>query len=178
MTPRGAWLTVSRGEAPLILSLPHTGLDLPDVLEARLISPWLARKDADYWVDRLYDFAHELGATVVRTAWSRTLVDVNRDPAGVSLYPGLATTELCPTTTFDGEPLYSTGEAPPDPEIADRRAAAFDPYHAAISTEIARLRARHARLVLYDAHSIRSSVPRLFDGVLPHYNLGTNDGAS
>jgi formiminoglutamase len=172
------WLSVTPGDAPLVLSLPHTGVDLPDALAARLVSPWLARKDADWWVDRLYDFAGELGATVVRTAWSRTLIDVNRDPSGASLYPGQATTELCPLTTFDGEPLYAAGAEPDGAAIAARLAEAFDPYHAALAGELDRLCARHSRVVLYDAHSIRSLVPRLFEGELPHFNIGTNDGAS
>jgi formiminoglutamase len=172
------WLSVTPGDAPLVLSLPHTGLDLPAPLAARLVSPWLARKDADWWVDRLYDFAGDLGATTVRTTWSRTLIDVNRDPSGASLYPGQATTELCPSTTFDGEPLYADGGAPGEAEIATRRRDAFDPYHAALAAEIDRLRTRHRRVVLYDAHSIRSIVPRLFAGELPHFNIGTNDGAS
>ena len=107
------WLTVQRGSAPLLVSLPHTGTDLA-ALEPRLVSPWLARKDADWRIERLYDFAADLGATVVRTSISRTVIDVNRDPSGASLYPGQATTELCPTTTFDGEPLYREGEAPDD----------------------------------------------------------------
>jgi hypothetical protein len=96
------WLTITRGDAPLLVSIPHTGTDLVG-LEPRLVAPWLARKDADWHIDQLYDFAHELGATVVRTSISRTIVDVNRDPSGASLYPGQATTELCPTTTFDGK---------------------------------------------------------------------------
>jgi N-formylglutamate deformylase len=178
VTDRPAWLTVTPGDAPLVLSLPHTGLDLPDALDGRLVSPWLARKDADWWVDRLYDFAGDLGATIVRTAWSRTLIDVNRDPSGVSLYPGQATTDLCPLTTFDGEPLYAPAAEPDGAEIAARRAEAFDPYHAALVRELQRLRGRHARVVLYDAHSIRSIVPRLFAGELPHFNVGTNGGAS
>jgi formiminoglutamase len=52
------------------------------------------------------------------------------------------------------------------------------PYHAALSDEIARLRQKHPRIVLYDCHSIRSRIPRLFEGELPHLNLGTNSGAS
>ena len=171
------WLTIARGDAPLLVSLPHTGTQLCG-LEPRLVSPWLARKDTDWWVDQLYDFAGEFGATVVRTAVSRTVIDVNRDPSGVSLYPGQATTELCPTTTFDGEPLYQTGEAPEAKEIAERKTAYFDPYDAALHGEIARLRARHRRIILYDCHSIRSVIPRLFDGELPAFNLGTNCGAS
>jgi N-formylglutamate deformylase len=172
------WLHVTRGEARLIVSLPHTGTEIPQELEARLVSPWLARKDADWHVEKLYDFASDLGATLVRTTMSRTAIDVNRDPSGASLYPGQATTELCPTTTFDGEPLYREGRAPNAEEIASRRAQWFEPYHAALAKEIERLREKHSRIVLFEAHSIRSNIPRLFDGELPNFNIGTNSGAS
>jgi N-formylglutamate deformylase len=172
------WLEVRRGDAPLVVSFPHTGTDIPADIEAKLNSPWLSRKDADWWVHLLYDFVHNLGATTVRTALSRTVIDVNRDPSGVSLYPGQATTELCPTTTFDGEPLYSPGAEPDAAEIARRRAMYFDPYHDALAAELRRLRVLHAKVVLYEAHSIRSLVPRLFDGALPNFNIGTNSGAS
>jgi formiminoglutamase len=173
-----SWLTVRRGAAPLIVSLPHTGTMIPAELERRLVSPWLARKDADWWVDKLYDFAASLDATMVHTAISRTVIDVNRDPSGASLYPGQQTTGLCPTATFDGEPLYRDGLAPDATEIADRRTRYFDPYQAALQQEIARLRRDHPAIVLFDGHSIRSVVPRLFDGELPHVNIGTNSGAS
>ncbi len=176
MTPD--WLTVRQGDAPLIVSIPHAGTDIPADVEARLVSPWLGRKDADWWVDRLYDFAGDIGATTVRTAMSRTVIDVNRDPSGASLYPGQATTGLCPTETFDGEPLYRDGLAPDEAEIQARRAAVFDSYHAALAGEIERLRSLHDRIVLYEAHSIPSVVPRLFDGVLPNFNIGTNAGRS
>jgi formiminoglutamase len=172
------WLTVVRGEAPLVVSLPHTGTAIPAAYERGLVSPWLARKDADWWIERLYDFAAGLDATVIRTTISRTVIDVNRDPSGVSLYPGQATTELCPTTTFDGEPLYEPGTEPREDEIAERRVRFFDPYHATVNAEIDRLRARHATVVVYDCHSIRSVIPRLFDGTLPHFNIGTNGGTT
>ncbi len=172
------WLTVARGDAPLILSVPHAGVEIPPAHAAKLVSPWLARKDTDWWVDQLYDFARELGATIIRTALSRTVIDANRDPSGASLYPGQATTELCPTTTFDGEPLYVPGGEPDAAEIADRRSSYFEPYHAAIASEIARLRRKHSTVVLYDCHSIRSVVPRLFGGVLPNFNIGTNGGVT
>jgi N-formylglutamate deformylase len=172
------WLSVQRGSAPLVVTMPHTGTDLAADMEAGLESPWLARKDADWWIHRLYGFAADLGATVIRTAVSRTVIDVNRDPSGASLYPGQATTELCPTTTFDGELLYRAGYAPDAAEIAKRRRIYFEPYHRALTTELARLRAQHAVLVLYDCHSIRSRIPRLFAGSLPNFNIGTNSGAS
>jgi N-formylglutamate deformylase len=176
--PHADWLIVQRGDAPVLLSAPHAGTDLPGDLESRLVSPWLARKDTDWYVDRLYEFAGELGATVIRTRVSRSMIDVNRDPEGRSLYPGQATTELCPTTTFDGEPLYRAGGEPDAGEIAARRERYYNPYHAAITAAIARLRTAHGAVVLYDAHSIRSVVPRLFDGTLPVFNLGTNSGRS
>jgi len=172
------WLEVRRGSAPLVVSFPHTGVELTPELDGRLVSPWLARKDADWWIDRLYDFAAELGATTVRTRISRTVIDVNRDPSGASLYPGQATTELCPTTSFDGEPLYREGQAPGAEEIAERRARWFAPYHDTLQAELLRLRSEHGAVVLYDAHSIRSRIPRLFDGLLPNFNIGTNSGAS
>ena len=172
------WLKIQRGDAPLIVSMPHTGSDIPGDIEQRLMSPWLARKDADWCIEKLYDFAPGLGATTLRTTISRTVIDVNRDPSGTSLYPGQNTTELCPTTTFDGEPLYRDGTMPTEREIAERRAHHFDPYHAALQAEIARLRGAHRHIVLFEAHSIRSVVPRLFDGELPNFNIGTNGGAS
>lgn len=172
------WLTIHRGSRPLLVSLPHTGTDIPETLAERLPSSWLARKDTDWWIDRLYGFAADLGATVVRTATSRTVVDVNRNPSGVSMYPGQTTTALCPTETFDGEPLYGTGDAPGADEIASRRREYFDPYHATLSAELARLRAGHPRVVLYDCHSIRSVIPRLFEGELPQFNIGTDQGVT
>lgn len=177
MNAPAPWLELRRGEAPLVVSIPHTGFDLAG-LEPRLVSPWLARKDTDWWIERLYGFAASLDATVLRTTVSRTVIDVNRDPSGASLYPGQASTGLCPLTTFDGEPLYRDGREPGEAEIAERRARWFEPYHALLAAEAARLRARHARVVVYDCHAIRSVIPRLFEAELPVFNLGANGGAS
>jgi N-formylglutamate deformylase len=174
---RPDWLVVERRDAPLIVSTPHAGTELLG-FEPAFVSPWLARKDADWRLDAPYDFVASLGATLVRTRLSRSIIDVNRDPSDASLYPGQATTELVPTTTFDGELLYRPGHAPDTADIANRLRLYFDPYHAALVGEIARLRQNHQRVALFDAHSIRSVVPRLFDGELSVFNLGTNSGAS
>jgi formiminoglutamase len=173
-----SWLEMHPGEAPLVVSFPHTGTDIPPDLAPRFLSLWHARRDADWWVDRLYDFAAAMGATTVRTRISRSVIDVNRDPSGASLYPGQATTELCPTTDFDGAPLYRSGEAPNEREISRRREEFFAPYHAALGRELGRLHSKFGRVVLFDAHSIRSRIPRLFDGELPQFNIGTNGGKS
>ncbi|GGB95722.1 N-formylglutamate deformylase [Novosphingobium endophyticum] len=171
------WLQITRGDAPLIVCFPHGGTAIPEDIEALLASPWLARKDADWHIADLYAFVRDRGATTIGTAVSRSVIDCNRDPSGASLYPGQATTGLCPVETFDGEPLYPD-EPPDEAEIARRREFWFDPYHAAIRAEIARLRAAHERIVLYDAHSIRSRIPRLFEGELPQFNVGTNGGTT
>lgn len=172
------WLTIDRGQAPLIVSIPHAGTDVPDDIADALQDLTRARRDADHHVDRLYAFAADMDATIVRTAISRTVIDVNRDPSGHSLYPGQATTGLCPITCFDGMLLYKTGREPDEAEIERRRIRYFDPYHAALATEISRLRKLHPALVAYDAHSILSHVPRLFDGELAQFNIGSFDGRS
>lgn len=168
-----SWLHVARSDSPLILAFPHGGSDVPADLLPAFRSRWWAIRDADWHIATLYDGLAD--ATCIRTDISRSVIDCNRDPSGASLYPGQATTGLCPTETFDGDPLYREGEVP---DIAARRDAYFTPYHAAIEAEIARLRAIHPHVVLYDCHSIRSVVPRLFDGELPEFNIGTNSGKS
>jgi len=170
------WLRVHRGDAPLVIAFPHGGTDLAG-LDEQFVSPWHALLDTDWWIADLYAFAADLGATLVATDISRSVIDMNRDPSGASLYPGQATTELCPTTTFDGEPFYRFGE--PDEAEINRRLTLFHrPYHDTLAAELDRLQSVHGKVVLYDAHSIRSHVPRLFDGKLPQFNIGTNGGAT
>lgn len=172
------WLSISPGEAPIIVSIPHAGTDVPEDIRSSLLSLELAQHDTDFFVDRLYAFASDFGVTIIRTSMSRTVIDVNRDPSGQSLYPGQATTGLCPETRFDGASLYKSGMEPDGAEVARRRACFFDPYHEALSSQISRLRSVHSRIVLYDAHSILSQVPRLFEGELPQFNIGSFDGRS
>lgn len=143
------WMECRRDDAPLVLSLPHTGTDIPADLGDCLVSPWLVRKDTDWHVERLDALAAALGATILRTRLARTVVDVNRHPCGASLFQGLATTELCPTATFDGEPLYRDGEGRPPEEVASRRDRWFAPCHAALAAEVARVRPIHPRVVVY-----------------------------
>jgi N-formylglutamate amidohydrolase len=174
----GDLYALRRGAGPLLISAPHVGLELPADIAAALSARGRELVDTDWEADRLYPFADAFGATVLGARWSRYVVDLNRDPSGASLYPGARTTGLCATETFDGEPLYETGREPGPAEIAARRARYFDPYHAALRDELARLAALHGYVVLLDAHSIRSPLPLLFDGELPDVNVGTNSGRS
>jgi len=172
------WLTIAHGDAPMIISMPHAGTHIPGDVLPTLRDAKQAISDADFYVDKLYQFAAQDAVTIITTAISRTVIDINRDPSGVSLYPGQATTGLCPTERFDGTPLYHDGCEPDEAEIARRRAAYFNPYHTALHAEIERLRASHAKVVLYDAHSILSHVPRLFPGELKQFNIGSFEGKS
>ena len=169
--------TLRQGESPLIINIPHAGIHVPDDILARMTEKARTLPDTDWFVDRLYAFVAEMDATILTANVSRMVIDLNRDPSGQSLYPGQATTDLVPTELFDGSPVY-VGGAPDADEIERRRSEYFDPYHQELSEQIARIRALHGYAVLYDAHSIASFVPRLFDGELPVLNLGTNDGGT
>ncbi len=165
------------GRGKLLVSIPHAGTYLPEKIRERLRPIGRAVVDTDWHVDKLYAFLDELDVTVLTATYSRTVVDLNRSSSGGKLYPGQAETGLCPTETFDGEKLYE-GTPPDALEIAHRVELYWRPYHAALAAQIARLRKKHRRVHLLDAHSIRAEVPRLFGGRLPDLNFGTNDGAS
>lgn len=166
---------VIRGDSPVVLGLPHTGTWLPDDIRADLNDRGRMLTDTDWHVHRLYDGLLP-GATTVRATFHRYVIDANRDPSGASLYPGQNTTGLVPLTDFDGEDLWNT--PPTEAGIEARRAAFHAPYHGALQAELERVRARHGVAILYDCHSIRSHIPFLFDGPLPDFNIGTNDGAT
>lgn len=168
---------VFRGDGPVVLGVPHAGTFVPDDIKARFNDTGLKLADTDWHVDRLYSDLLP-GATMVKANFHRYVTDANRDPEGVSLYPGQNTTTLCPTTDFDGRPIYQSGMEPDIGEIEARRLAWHAPYHAALQAEMERVRAKHGVAILYDCHSIRSVVPFLFEGTLPDFNTGTNNGTT
>lgn len=166
---------VVSGESPVILGLPHTGTALPREIASNLNERGRLLADTDWHVERLYD-ALLPGATTVRATFHRYCVDANRGPDDRSLYPGQNTTGLVPLTDFDGEPIWR--ENPSGEEVGERMARFHAPYHAALSAEIARVKALHGVAILYDCHSIRSRIPFLFQGTLPDFNIGTDGGST
>lgn len=170
--------SLHRGSAPLLVSMPHAGTDIPAALQPAYVPRALALEDTDWHLPRLYDCLPVLGASVLVAHTSRYVIDLNRPPDDTPMYPGAANTELCPTRFFTGEPLYREGAAPAAPERARRRAAHWQPYHAALAAELERIRALHGYALLWDAHSIRSQIAWLFEGRLPDLSIGTADGAS
>ena len=170
--------TLHRGDAPLLLSLPHDGSLIPPALAQRMVPAARRAPDTDWHVSRLYAFARELGASILVPRHSRYVVDLNRPEDDVSLYPGQNTTGLCPIVQFSGEPVYLEGQGPDAAEVAARVDTYWRPYHQSLQSELARIHARHGRAVLWEGHSIRGEVPFLFEGRLPDLNLGTAAGAS
>lgn len=166
---------VVQGDSPVILGLPHTGTFLPDEIFARLNARGRVLADTDWHIQRLYDGLLP-GATTVRATFHRYVIDANRGADDASLYPGQNTTGLVPLTDFDGEAIWDT--PPTAADVADRLARFHAPYHAALAAEIDRVRAKHGVAILYDCHSIRSQIPFLFDGTLPDFNIGTNNGTT
>ena len=171
--------TLHRGTAPLLVSLPHDGSGVPSDIAARLTDGARQTPDTDWHVSRLYAFARELGASMLVPNFSRYVVDLNRPPDDVSLYPGQNTTGLCPVVQFSGEPVYLDGRQPTPDEITARVERYWRPYHDALRAELDRIHAMHGRALLWEGHSIKGSeLPFLFDGRLPDLNLGTAAGGS
>ncbi len=170
--------SLHRGSAPLLVSLPHDGSTIPETIAARMTPSARRAPDTDWHVARLYAFARELDASMLVPRYSRYVVDLNRSPDDVSLYPGQNTTGLCPVVQFDGTPVYQAGQEPRSGEISARIERYWRPYHHALREELARLRAMHGHVVLWEGHSIKGGLPFLFDGRLPDLNLGTAGGAS
>ena len=170
--------TLTPGRSPLLISVPHVGTQIPEDQRHRYTERALQVEDTDWFLDRLYAFALDLGAGLIVPRHSRYLIDLNRPPENQPMYPGANNTELCPTRHFTGDAIYRDGQAPDEAEIARRVATYWRPYRGAIADELARLKAQHGHAVLFDAHSIKSELPWLFDGTLPHMNLGTAAGTA
>ena len=171
--------TLHRGSAPLLVSLPHDGSEIPDVLAMRMTLDARRAPDTDWHVAQLYDVARELGASILVPRWSRYVIDLNRGEDDTNLYPGQNTTGLCPLVQFSGGPVYLPDQEPDASEVSVRFEHYWRPYHDALRGELNRLHAAHGHVVLWEGHSIKGSgLPFLFDGRLPDLNLGTANGTS
>jgi len=163
------------GNLPILISMPHLSADIPENIRADMTEHAHSSIDTDWYVDQLYDFAKQMGAYWIEPKWSRYVIDLNRDPSGQSLYPGSSTTELCPTTSFAEQPLYQANKEPDSEEIQRRIETYWRPYHQQLEAAIKAIHKRFGYVILFEAHSIASVVPRFFDGTLSDFNFGTND---
>jgi N-formylglutamate amidohydrolase len=168
---------IHRGTVPLLISVPHAGTRLTPAVQAGLVEAASGVPDTDWHIPRLYQVARDLGASMVAGQYSRFVIDLNRPADDTPLYAG-TTTGLYPQMLFDGTPLYRPGHEPSAAERENYLEHIWKPYHQAVQDELARLRAQFGYAVLWDAHSIRSQLPLLFEGRLPDLNLGNFSGAS
>lgn len=168
----------TEGQTPILVSMPHSGVFIPESILCHLNESAKSVPDTDWHIPRLYDFVIDQGHSVLQANYSRYVVDLNRPADDQSLYPGQATTGLCPDLQFNGEPLYLPGKAPDQAEIMKRRGKYWQPYHDKLDQTLRDIKSRFGYAILYDAHSIASRIPRLFDGQLPDLNLGTVNGKS
>jgi N-formylglutamate deformylase len=168
---------LTRGQAPILVSFPHSGTYVPPEFAVRMTEIAKTVPDTDWHVPRLYAFLDAMGASRIEATHSRYVTDLNRPPDDQELYAGQKKTGLVPAETFSGERIYLEARSPTDEEILARRKY-WVPYHEALAQEIKRLKAIHGSVILWDAHSIASQVPSLFEGRLPDLNLGTFDGKS
>lgn len=166
-----------RGDTPLLISVPHDGRAVPYETDRRMTKVGKALPDTDWFVAKLYDFAGELSASILVANFSRYVVDLNRSADDEELYPGQVKTGLCPEQTFGGGDIYAD-DGVSDAERATRVERYWQPYHDKIRNTLDTLHEEHGYALLWDAHSIPSVVPRLFEGELPQLNLGSNNGVS
>jgi N-formylglutamate deformylase len=170
--------TLTQGRVPLLVSMPHVGTHIPEDSRSRYVPRALDVEDTDWHLPRLYNFLQSMGASFIVPNTSRYVIDLNRPPDDAPMYPGASNTELCPTRFFTGDPLYQTGQEPDVDERVRRRIQYWQPYHDALTGELERIKSQHGFALLWDAHSIRSAIPWLFEGRLPDLNIGTANGAS
>jgi N-formylglutamate deformylase len=166
------------GSIGMLISMPHNGQLIPDSIASNMTLAGHQVPDTDWYMDKLYDFAQDLGISIIKPKYSRYVIDLNRNIDGINLYPGANSTELCPTTAFDLSPLYLSGQEPDEAEVQRRIDGYWQPYHQALKNTLAEMKARYGKVVLLDAHSILSKVPRFFEGQLPDFNFGSANGES
>ena len=166
------------GSFPILVSIPHHGSLIPSEIAKTMTEDGRSSRDTDWFLERLYDFPETRDFDFIIAELSRYVIDLNRPSDNESLYPGHTTTGLVPETCFDGAAVYAQGRFPPPAEVDRRIREIWSPYHQRVRVELDRMVAEHGLAVLIDAHSIASRVPRLFDGVLPDFNLGNNYGVT
>jgi len=173
-----ASFTLIKGTSPLLISMPHNGQAIPEDIAKTMTESAKKIADTDWYKDRLYDFANVQGANILMPKYNRYVIDLNREPTGIDLYPGQNSTELCPTSAFDLTPLYLSEQQPDEKEIQHRITHYWQPYHDALRNRLTEIKQQFGYAILLEAHSILSHVPRFFEGQLPDFNFGTANGKS
>lgn len=162
---------------PILISSPHSGTAFPEDIKGHYREEMIeAPEDTDWYIDKLYDFAPDLGITMVCANYSRWVIDLNRDPESNPLYTdGRVTTDLCPTMTFMEEPIYHDDDLPNRKEIDRRLENYYWPYYKKVQELLDGLKNEFGKVLLWDAHSIKQYVPTIREEVFPDLILGDNN---
>lgn len=171
-------ILVDEGHSPLILCLPHTGTDVPEVVGKRFNATGRSQTDLSWRLEDVLRLGDELDATTIRSTVSRYLIDLDRDAETPLSAAGNPATALCPVTTLDGKGLYLDDEEPGGTEVEQRVLLFHQPFHRALRQQINRLLASHSKVILIDCQSMRSSIKGVTDKGLPLVSVGTADGTS
>lgn len=167
----------STAEVPVVVSIPHTGIYVPDAVRAEFASSYIRSLPmTDWYLHHLYDFLPAMGITTIYGTYSRFVADVNRPPDDKPLYPGRYETGFVAMKTFWGEDIY---HKPPTPEeIKQRRELVHAPYHARLLELLSSRITRFGGVVLIDAHSVASRANLLHGPLTDDVYLGDRDGRS
>lgn len=167
-------------KVPVIISVPHAGTYIPEDIRSKM-NPELPKQldDTDWFIDKLYGFATELGITIIGANFSRWVVDLNRNPENQPLYnDGRVITDVVTITDFNGNKIYIDDYIPNQEEITRRVELYHKPYQEKLNELLNETKNEFGKVLLFDAHSIRKSVPGIRSEDFPDLILGDNDETS
>jgi N-formylglutamate deformylase len=153
----------SRAALPVLVEVPHAGVVVPDVVKDELSAPDDALlRDADIYVDDLYEHAPSLGATLLCSRVSRYVVDLNRaqddvDSATVTDHPspvGAQPRGVVWRATTDGRPVLRRPLT--FSSLRKRLARYYVPYHEALRQTLDELHGEFGFAILLAGHSMPS----------------------
>ncbi|CAM3948533.1 N-formylglutamate amidohydrolase [Alkalicoccus chagannorensis] len=120
-------MTNEQERLPLLISVPHGGVDIPEELRARsLLTDVDVALDGDTWTKQLFDFEQEAAVYLAQDT-ARIVVDLNRDPMD---RPPENPDGVVKTKTVLGSAVWS--EALTETETNQLIQAFHEPYHAAL----------------------------------------------
>ena len=192
-----AQVTSLAGHTPLVLDSPHSGTAYPDDFRPACDLATLRRAE-DTHVEKLYDFAPDLGAAWIEAHFPRSYLDANRDVTELdtSLLDGpwdgplsddprvLSKVRLGKgliwKLTDEGLPIYDRLLAVD--EVRARIDHCWRPYHAAVAEAIDAAHARHGYSIHINCHSmpaVSGSHATDFPGLVhADFVIGDRDGST
>lgn len=135
---------------PIVATLPHSGLVIPEAIAHTLNDQYQNfLPNQDWHLTKLYDFLPNLGITVLEAIYSRYVVDLNR-VARQPFFGNFWRSVIPERTAFDA-PLYKI--PPTQDQIKNRLEQFYHPYHNMLQNLLRQMLNRFDRVYLLDLHS-------------------------